>query len=149
MGQAEVSERGVLTAPDELWEVAVRQAAVFSRLAAVDAASLATVDEAADELGLSRRQVYVLLGRWSNGKGMVSDLLPGRSSGGRGGSRLFSPVAVGVVFGESAVGVGDDVVDAVPLGTVGPWLTWRCLSPPAAKGSVLCRQRVFQMLFSQ
>jgi putative transposase len=35
-----------------------------------------------------RRQVYVLLGRWRTGGGVVSDLLPGRSSGGRGGSRL-------------------------------------------------------------
>jgi putative transposase len=88
LGQDEVSESGVLTAPDELWEVAVRQAAVISRLAALDAASLTTVDEAADELGLSRRQIYVLLGRWRVGEGVVSDLLPGRSSGGRGGSRL-------------------------------------------------------------
>ena len=46
------------------------------------------MDAAADELGLSRRQVYVLLGRWRTGAGVVSDLLPGRSSGGRGGSRL-------------------------------------------------------------
>ncbi|MEV6415357.1 Mu transposase C-terminal domain-containing protein [Kribbella sp. NPDC051718] len=88
MGEDEVSERGVLTAPDGLWETAVRQAAVISRLAALDTAGVTAVDAAADELGLSRRQVYVLLGRWRTGGGVVSDLLPGRSSGGRGGSRL-------------------------------------------------------------
>jgi hypothetical protein len=88
LGQDEVSERGVLTASDELWEAAVRQATVISRLAALDAAGVTAVDAAADELGLSRRQVYVLLGRWRTGGGVVSDLLPRRSSGGRGGSRL-------------------------------------------------------------
>ena len=98
MGQDEVSERGVLTASDELWEAAVRQAAVISRLAALDAAGVAAVDEAAAELGVSRRQVYVLLGRWRAGEGVASDLLPGRSSGGRGGSRL--PTDVEVIVGE-------------------------------------------------
>jgi putative transposase len=88
LGKDEVAERGVLTASDELWETAVRQAAVISRLASMEAAGVAAVDAAADELGLSRRQIYVLLGRWRAGGGVVSDLLPGRSSGGRGGSRL-------------------------------------------------------------
>jgi putative transposase len=64
LGQDEVSERGVLTASDELWEVAVRQAAVISRLAALDSVGVSVVEAAADELRLSRRQVYVLLGRW-------------------------------------------------------------------------------------
>ncbi|HEY0616403.1 MAG TPA: DDE-type integrase/transposase/recombinase [Kribbella sp.] len=94
MGKSEVSERGVLTASDELWDTAVRQAAVISRLAALDAAGVTAVDEAATELGLSRRQVYALLGRWRTGGGVVSDLLPGRSTGGRGGSRLPDDVEV-------------------------------------------------------
>jgi len=72
----------------------VRQAEVISRLAALDAAGVSTVDAAADELGLSRRQVYMLLGRWRAGGGVVSDLLPGRSNGGRGGSRLPDDVEV-------------------------------------------------------
>jgi len=50
------------------------------------------VDAAAAELGLSRRQVYVLLRRWREGEGVASDLLPGRSSGGRGGGRLSAEV---------------------------------------------------------
>ena len=45
------------------------------------------VEAAAEQLGISRRQVYVLLRRWREGQGVVSDLIPGRSSGGRGGQR--------------------------------------------------------------
>ena len=32
--------------------------------------------------------MYALVGRWRAGEGVASDLLPGRSSGGRGGARL-------------------------------------------------------------
>ena len=49
---------------------------------------LEAADAAAAELGVSRRQVYVLVGRWRAGEGVASDLLPGTSSGGRGGGRL-------------------------------------------------------------
>lgn len=63
VGLDEVSERGVLTAPEQLWATAVRQAAVISRLAELDVAGVTAVDAAAAELRLSRRQVYVLLGR--------------------------------------------------------------------------------------
>ncbi|MFI7706096.1 hypothetical protein [Nonomuraea sp. NPDC049480] len=37
---------------------------------------LAAADAAAAELGISRRQVYVLLGRWRAGERVVPDLLP-------------------------------------------------------------------------
>jgi putative transposase len=77
LDQDQVSERGVLTASDELWETAVRQASVISRLTATDPAGVTAVDEAALELALSRRQVYVLPARWRTGGGVVSDLLPG------------------------------------------------------------------------
>ena len=49
---------------------------------------LEAADAAAARLGVSRRQVYVLVGRWRAGEGLASDLLPGTSSGGRGGGRL-------------------------------------------------------------
>ena len=83
-----VAERGVLTAPDEAWDLAVRRAEVIGPLARVDVASRGAVAAAAARLGVSRRQVYVLLGRWRAGEGVVSDLLPGRSSGGRGRREL-------------------------------------------------------------
>lgn len=92
MAEGPVTERGALTAPTEIWGVAVRRAEVIGPLAAKDAVGLADADEAAAKLRISRRQVYVLLGRWRAGEGVVSDLLPGRSSGGRGGGRLSGDV---------------------------------------------------------
>ncbi|MEV1178317.1 DDE-type integrase/transposase/recombinase, partial [Nonomuraea sp. NPDC049784] len=91
-GRAQIIERGVLTAPDEAWDVAVRQAEVIGRLAAGPRVGLAAADAAADELGISRRHVYVLLGRWRAGEGVVSDLLPRRSSGGQGRGRVPAEV---------------------------------------------------------
>ncbi|MFE3206096.1 Mu transposase C-terminal domain-containing protein [Embleya sp. NPDC059237] len=88
MTDGPVTERGVLTAPADVWATAVRQAEVVRPLAARDTVGLADADAAALALGVSRRQVYVLLGRWRAGEGVVSDLLPARSSGGRGGGRL-------------------------------------------------------------
>ena len=88
MVESPVVERGVLTAPGPAWDAAVQRAEVIGRLAAKDTVGLVTADEAADELGISRRQVYALVRRWRSGEGVASDLLPGRSSGGRGGARL-------------------------------------------------------------
>jgi putative transposase len=88
MADGPVAERGVLTAPAEVWDAAVRRAEVIGRLAAMPTVGLETADQAAAELGVSRRQVYALIKRWRAGEGVVSDLLPGRSSGGRGGGRL-------------------------------------------------------------
>ena len=91
-----VVERGLLSVPGEVWAVAVRRAEVIGPLAAAGAVGAAAADAAAGELGLSRRQVYTLLGRWRAGEGVVSDLVPGASSGGRGGRRL--PEAVEAVI---------------------------------------------------
>jgi len=83
-----VPERGLLSVPDEVWDLAVRRARVIGPLAAADVVGGSAVEAAAAELGLSRRQVYELLRRWRQGQGVVSDLIPGRSSGGRGGEQL-------------------------------------------------------------
>lgn len=83
-----VVERGVLTAAADAWDVAVRRAEVIGQLGGQRTVGLAAADAAAAELGMSRRQVYVLIGRWRAGEGLASDLLPGASSGGRGGGRL-------------------------------------------------------------
>lgn len=89
-----VVERGVLTAAAVTWEETVRQAEVIRRLAGRVTVGLAAADAAAAELGISRRQVYALVTRWRAGEGVVSDLLPGSSSGGRGGARLDCEVEV-------------------------------------------------------
>src|SRR6266851_1755734 len=87
-----VVERGVLTSDVARWELAVQRAGVIGRLAQRDRVSVAAADEAAAKLGVSRRQVYELVKRWRVGEGLTSDLLPGKSSGGRGGERLADEV---------------------------------------------------------
>ncbi|MQA64059.1 MAG: DDE-type integrase/transposase/recombinase [Actinophytocola sp.] len=87
LAEQPVVERGVLTAPGPMWDAAVRHTEVIGGLAEKDTVGLAAAEEAA-ELGISRRQVYALVGRWRAGEGLATDLLPGRSSGGRGTGRL-------------------------------------------------------------
>lgn len=93
-----VPERGVLSASDQAWVLAVGRAEVIGPLAKAGAVGGEAVDTASERLGISRRQVYVLLRRWREGEGVVSDLLPARSTGGRGGQRL--PAEVEAVVGE-------------------------------------------------
>jgi hypothetical protein len=62
-GSAEVAERGVLTASDKAWSVAVRRAEVIGRLAQKSRIGVEAADAAAAELGVSRRQVHVMLRR--------------------------------------------------------------------------------------
>ncbi len=95
---ATVAEHGLLAVPDEIWSLAVRRAEVIGRLARSGVVGLEAADAAAAALGVSRRLVYVLLGRWREGEGVVSDLIPRRSSGGRGREHL--PDAVEAVIGE-------------------------------------------------
>ena len=87
-----VPERGLLTVRDEVWALAVDRARVIGPLADAGRAGEEAVNAAAEQLGISRRQVYVLLRRWREGQGVVSDLVPGRSNGGRGGQRLPAEV---------------------------------------------------------
>ena len=68
--------------------LAARRADVIRELAVQRVVGLEAADAAATRLGVSRRQVYVLVGRWRAGEGLASDLLPGISSGGPGGGRL-------------------------------------------------------------
>jgi hypothetical protein len=77
-----------LAVSDDVWNLAVRRAAVIGPLADTGAVGLAAADAAAVELGVSRRQVYLMLRRWRDGEGVVSDLIPGRSNGGRGRGHL-------------------------------------------------------------
>ena len=90
--QDEMAGPGVLAVPEREWEQARLRAGVIGRLAEHDPVGLAVVDEAAMELGISRRRVYVLLERYRRGSGLVTDLVPRRSDGGKGGGRLTEPV---------------------------------------------------------
>nr|WP_237394016.1 helix-turn-helix domain-containing protein [Pseudarthrobacter sp. ATCC 49987] len=77
---------------DSEWDEAVRRAAVIAPLAALDVVGQGAVNDAAALLAVSRRQVYGLITRYRRGTGRVTDLVPGRSGGGRGGGRLTPPV---------------------------------------------------------
>lgn len=83
---------GHLVMPEPDWQKARDRARVIGRLAGRDTVGLAEADQAAVELGISRRQVYVLLRRFRAGSGLVTDVIPGRSGGGRGGTRLDEAV---------------------------------------------------------
>jgi putative transposase len=61
-GEPAVVERGVLTAPAQAWDLAVRRAEVIGRLAERGTVGLEAADVAAAELGVSRRQVYAVAG---------------------------------------------------------------------------------------
>jgi putative transposase len=95
---APVVELGVVSLSDEAWEEARRRAAVIGPLAAKRSISHQAADAAAGQLGLGRRQVYVLVERWRQGSGLVTDLAVGHSDGGRGRGRL--PESVEVVIAD-------------------------------------------------
>jgi len=65
-----------------------RRADIIGPLAALASVGHHTADEAAQTLGLSRRQVYALIRRARLGSGLVTDMAPGQSGGGKGKGRL-------------------------------------------------------------
>ena len=83
---------GQLTMSDAAWEQARSRTAVIRALADRGVIGIAAADRAAAELGISRRQVYVLLGKYRQGSGLITDLAVRRSTGGKGGHRLPEPV---------------------------------------------------------
>ncbi|AOT04294.1 DDE-type integrase/transposase/recombinase [Arthrobacter sp. U41] len=87
-----IREPGTLTMPDALWDRTKSISAVITPLAAHAVVGRAAVDAAALALGISRRQVYVLIKRHRDGSGLLTDLAPGRSSGGKGTARLLDEV---------------------------------------------------------
>ncbi|TDW30099.1 Mu transposase C-terminal domain-containing protein [Cryobacterium psychrophilum] len=86
------SESGTLTMPAALWDRTMRVSAVIAPLAARAIVGRAAVDAAALSLGISRRQVYLLIKRHRTGSGLLTDLAPGRSSHGKGTWRLTAAV---------------------------------------------------------
>ena len=87
-----IAEKGVATLPEQAWERARRRAEIIGPLAQSEMVGHAAADAAAQALGLSRRQVYVLIRRARQGAGLVTDFAPGQSSGGKGKGRLPEPV---------------------------------------------------------
>jgi len=87
-----ITERGVATLSVAAWNVARHRAEIIGELAALEDVGHQAADAAAQTLGLSRRQVYALLCRFRQGDGLVTDMTPGRSGGGKGKGRLLEPV---------------------------------------------------------
>ena len=87
-----LTNNGLLTMSDEAWEQARKRVQVISPLAALSTVGHQAADDAAQQLGLSRRQIYVLVRRCRQGAGLVTDLAPGQSSGGKGKGRLLESV---------------------------------------------------------
>ncbi|MBL1262679.1 helix-turn-helix domain-containing protein [Methylomicrobium sp. RS1] len=87
-----VIEQGLLTLSEDAWELASRRARFIAPLAALEPIGRQAADDAAEQLGVSRRQVYLLIRRYRQGTGLVTDLAPGKSSGGKGKRRLSEPV---------------------------------------------------------
>lgn len=94
------AERGLLTLPDKAWERARLLVQVIGPLARLHSVGHQASDDAARQLGLSRRQVYKLVRRYRQSSGLLTDLAPGQSSGGKGKGRL--PDAVERVIRELA-----------------------------------------------
>ena len=74
--------------PEAAWREAERRAAVVRPLAERGRWPRHLVQSAAATLGLSERQTYTLLRRCRDAGGMLTALLPGRSSGGRNTPRV-------------------------------------------------------------
>lgn len=87
-----IIEHGLLAMSDAEWDLAVREATVIAPLAGQDVVGRRAATDAATQLGVSRRQVYILIERFRRGSGKVTDLVPRRSGGGRGTGRLTEPV---------------------------------------------------------
>jgi putative transposase len=87
-----ISELGLLTLSSEAWEQIRQQSQVIAPLAALHSISHQAADTAALQLGLSRRQIYVLVRRYRQGEGLLTDLIPGKSNGGKNKGRLLEPV---------------------------------------------------------
>src|SRR5699024_5037224 len=66
--------------------------AVIGPLSERDVVGHGAADAAAHELGLSRRQIYILIQRARQGTGLVTALAPSSYSGGKGKGRLSEPI---------------------------------------------------------
>lgn len=91
-------ERGLLSASNSEWECARLRTEVISLLAQLKIVTYELADNAAKKLGISRRQVYALIERYRQGKGLVTDILLNKSQGGKGKNRL--PEAIDQVIRE-------------------------------------------------
>ncbi|WP_342248725.1 Mu transposase C-terminal domain-containing protein [Sphingomonas sp. OTU376] len=87
-----INERGLATLTDEEWARCRQRAEIIGPLAAQAAVSREAADTAGQALGLSRRQIYILVRRAREGEGLLTDVARRQSDGGKGKSRLSESV---------------------------------------------------------
>lgn len=85
-------EDGLLTLSEEAWAKAKRRAAVIMPLASQENVTLLEAETAAKKLGVSSRLVYELIARCRSGEGLMTDLAPRTSSGGKGKTRIQADI---------------------------------------------------------
>ena len=85
-------DNGLLTLSEKAWAQAKRRAAIIVPLVAQGPITHPEAEKAAKKLGLSARQLYRLIAKCRRGDGLVTDMAPGCSSGGRGKARLEETV---------------------------------------------------------
>ncbi len=73
---APIKGRGLLSLPDDVWDVARRRTEVIAPLAGLETIGHLAADEAARRLGISRRQVYLLIKHYREGDRLVTDVAP-------------------------------------------------------------------------
>lgn len=78
----------MLTLSEKAWAQAKRRAAIIVPLVAQGPVTKTAAEKAAKKLGVSTRQLYRLIAKCRKGEGLVTDMAPGCSSGGRGKARL-------------------------------------------------------------
>ncbi len=83
-----IKERGALTLSTEAWEQANLRHQIITPLSKQLVIGKLAAEEAAQKLGLSRRQIYKLIQRRRQGEGLVTDMAVRPPTGGKGKKRL-------------------------------------------------------------
>jgi putative transposase len=81
-------EEGLLTLSERAWAKAKHRAAIIVPLASQQIVTRSEAETAAKRLGVSTRAVYKLIARCRSGDGLLTDLAPRTSSGGKGKPRI-------------------------------------------------------------
>jgi putative transposase len=74
----------ILVLSDTEWAEAKRRADIIDPLSKMGTVGRCSADEAALQLGVSRRHIYELIRRYRTGDGLVTALAPEKSNGGKG-----------------------------------------------------------------
>ena len=92
-----IAESGTLTMPDVVWDRTKLISAAIAPLAAQSIVGRVAVDAVVASLGISRRQVYVLIKRHRDGSGLLTDLAPGAPPVGKAPRVLWARLRISSV----------------------------------------------------